>query len=216
MTIEQFHAAGHDVDRPTFDRLAAFLDQLLAENSKLNLTAIRDAQDAWVLHILDSLALRPLLLGRAAKRVVDLGTGGGVPGGPLACVLPEVQFRLIDGTRKKIDAVARIASSIGLTNVEPVWGRAEELAARPDHAAWADVIVARAVAKLPVLVPLAGALTRVGGACALMKSCVGLDAEVASAAKPAIRAGMRFCETRIYSLPNGHGQRAIVVYERER
>lgn len=214
MTIEQIHAAGFPVDEEQFSRLYSFVERLLDENSRINLTAIRTVELAWPLHILDCLAIGPLISKLNARRVVDLGTGGGVPGIPLACVLPDVQFCLIDATRKKIDAVARIIEPLRLSNVKLMWGRAEALAKTPSLHAANDLVVARAVAKLPELAPLAASFLRAGGHCAFMKSTLALDGEISDAKPAAQKANLMLCEVLRYSLPSPHGDRAIVVYQR--
>lgn len=78
-------------------------------------------------------------------RILDLGTGGGLPGIPLAIVLEDSTITLLDATRKKITAVEQIVSAIGLKNVRPVWGRAEECAAGPDFRASFEYVIVRAV-----------------------------------------------------------------------
>lgn len=197
-----------------YERLSSFLSRLLDENQHINLTAIRSAELAWPLHILDSLALWPFLKSVNAKRVIDLGTGGGVPGIPLACVAPNVQFLLMDATRKKIEAVRRIVEPLGLLNVELIWGRAETLARNPPYRGTADLVTARAVAKLSELTVLAAPFLKAGGHCGFMKSTIDLDAEIAVAQAKAAEAGLVHVRTHPYSLPSPHGTRAIVLYRR--
>ena len=79
--------------------------------------AIRDADKVWPLHICDSLAIAPLIESAGAKRIIDLGSGGGLPGIPLACADPSLQVTLLDSTRKKIAALERIIAGINLPNV---------------------------------------------------------------------------------------------------
>lgn len=214
MTPEQMSAAGFPVDRVVHERLARFVEHLLDENARLNLTAIRTAETVWPLHVCDSLALLPLLRERGAATVIDLGTGGGVPGIPLACAAPDLRFILIDATRKKIDAVRRIVAGLGLSNVEAVWSRAETLANEAPWRRAGDVVIARAVAKLPALVAYAAGLIRPGGSAVFMKSIAGLDDEIAAAAVAARGVGLRFSDVRRYALPAPHGDRALAIYQR--
>lgn len=215
MTREQLSACGFPVDANVHACLERFIERLLDENSRLNLTAIRTREGAWPLHICDSLALLSLLRERNAKTVLDLGTGGGVPGVPLACAAADVRFILIDATRKKVEAVRRIVTAIGVSNVETVWGRAEELGKGQPWRGCADVVVVRAVSKLPELVAHSAGFLRPGGWLACMKAIAGLDSEIASAQPASRRAGLRLVETRTYSLPTPHGERALAIYERE-
>lgn len=199
----------------TYHHLERFLDLLAEENQRLNLTAIRDPEEAWPLHICDSLAAWAILDGLGPKSVADLGTGGGLPGLPLACVAPEVQFTLIDATRKKADAVRRMASALGLENVEVVWGRAEELGRNADFRERYDGLVARAVGKLPLLVEQAAGLLRVGGSGVFYKSVHAAEDEARTATSAATACGMDLADIVSYALPGGHGERAFVVYAKE-
>ncbi len=215
MSIDEIHAAGFPVTAADHDRLSRFLSRLLDENHRINLTAIRSTELAWPLHILDSLAIWPFFDRLSVKRVVDLGTGGGVPGIPLACVAPHVHFLLVDATRKKIEAVRRIVEPLGLSNVELVWGRAETLGRSAAHCGSADFVIARAVAKLSELTVLAAPFLRGGGLCGFMKSTIDLEREIADAELSAAKAGLTLVETHRYSLTSPHGKRAIVVFRRQ-
>jgi 16S rRNA (guanine527-N7)-methyltransferase len=84
--------------------------------------------------------------------ILDLGTGGGLPGLPLKIARPDLQLTLLDSTQKKINVVNEIASSLKLEHVTSVWGRAEVLGRQPEHAAKFDLVVARAVAPLKDLI----------------------------------------------------------------
>jgi 16S rRNA (guanine527-N7)-methyltransferase len=125
-------------------------------NRKVNLTAVRDRDAMVTVHILDSLAARPLLHGTT---VLDIGTGAGFPGLPLAIVGPDRRFVLLDSINKKIQFVQHAAAVLGLTNVEAVKARAEDYA--PGYRF--DTVIARAVASLPQLLELAGHHVGEGG-----------------------------------------------------
>ena len=142
-----------------FSRL---LDELERWNRKVNLTAVRDREQMRTLHIADSLAARPLLEGR---RILDVGTGPGFPGLPLAIVEPEREFTLLDSNNKKIRFVEHVAALLGLDNVIAVKARAEDYA--PGHRF--DTVIARALASLPKLVDIAGHHVREGGVFVALK-----------------------------------------------
>ena len=129
-------------------QLEKLRDVILEWNEKINVTAIRDPQEFDRKNVQDSLAILPLPEYEGAKEVLDMGTGGGFPGIPLAILFPEVRFKLIDGTGKKIRVVNEVSSAIGLRNVEAVQLRGEEEQGR------FDFVVSRAVMPLPDLVKL--------------------------------------------------------------
>jgi 16S rRNA (guanine527-N7)-methyltransferase len=131
------------------EKFDVLLDELERWNRRVNLTAIRDRDEMMTAHIDDSLSARPLLRG---KRILDVGTGAGFPGLPLAIVEPNREFHLIDGNNKKIQFVQHVAGLLGLDNVTVVKARAEDYA--PGHRF--DTVIARALASLPKLVEIAG------------------------------------------------------------
>jgi 16S rRNA (guanine527-N7)-methyltransferase len=130
-------------------QLLALLDELERWNRKVNLTAIRDRDEMVTAHIEDSLSARPLLKG---GRILDVGTGAGFPGLPLAIVEPEREFHLIDSSNKKIQFVQHVVGLLGLDNVTAVKARGEDYAPGQRF----DTVIARALAALPKLVEIAG------------------------------------------------------------
>ena len=131
------------------EKFDALLDELERWNRRVNLTAVRDRAEMVTTHIDDSLSARPLLRG---ERILDVGTGAGFPGLPLAIVEPDRDFHLIDSNNKKIQFVQHVAGLLGLDNVTAVKARAEDYA--PGHRF--DTVIARALASLPKLVEIAG------------------------------------------------------------
>ncbi|MFM7432940.1 MAG: 16S rRNA (guanine(527)-N(7))-methyltransferase RsmG [Gammaproteobacteria bacterium] len=139
-------------------RLLALLDELARWNRSYNLTSITARAEMITHHLLDSLAVWPLLAG---ERIIDVGTGAGFPGLPLAIVAPTRHFTLLDSNGKKVRFVAHAARTLGLANVEPLHARAETYAPTKVF----DTVVARAFAPLGELVKqvagLCGPATRV-------------------------------------------------------
>ncbi len=130
-------------------KMAELLNELERWNRRVNLTAVRDPDEMVTAHILDSLVVRPFLEG---KRILDVGTGPGFPGLPLAIVEPERAFTLLDSNNKKIMFVQHAAGLLGLQNVEAVKARGEDYAPGQRF----DTVIARALAALPRLVEIAG------------------------------------------------------------
>jgi len=124
-----------------------FLKLFLDKNSQINLSSIRDEQ--WVLekHFIDSIMLNAEL--EFTWKVLDIWTWWWFPGIPLAITNPEVDFTLLDSTRKKIDTVNYFIDELGLSNARWIWWRAEELAKKDEYRKQFDLIVSRATAYLP-------------------------------------------------------------------
>ena len=127
----------------------AQLDNLYREwNARINVISRKDIDNLYEHHILHSLAIAKVINFRPTTQILDFGTGGGFPGIPLAILFPECQFRLIDGTGKKIRVAQEVCQAIGLTNCQPVHLRGE------DEKGKYDFVVSRAVMPLPDLVKI--------------------------------------------------------------
>ncbi len=123
------------------------LENLYKEwNAQINVISRKDIDELYVRHVLHSLAIAKVIAFLPESRVLDIGTGGGFPGIPLAILFPETKFVLCDSIAKKIKVVTEVHSSIGLSNVEAIWGRADQVPGR------FDFIVSRAVAPMNELV----------------------------------------------------------------
>ena len=146
---EGLDALGQQLDPVQQQKLLALLDELERWNKKFNLTAIRKRSDMLALHVFDSLVARPYLEG---TRILDIGTGAGFPGLPLAIAEPERQFVLLDSNNKKIQFVDHAVRSLALGNVTAVKARAEDFAPGERF----DTVIARAVAELATLATIAG------------------------------------------------------------
>ena len=149
--------------------LHRWCEAFLRLNTEINLSAARDFDTLWTRHVEDSLQLMNLPEVNAARSIVDLGTGGGFPGIPLAICRPETPVTLMDSVQKKLRAIESLAGECGVKNIEIVAGRAEDLAHDPGLRFHFDLVVARAVAPLPVWVELAAGFVRPGGHIVAMK-----------------------------------------------
>src|SRR4051812_27151367 len=137
---------GGEFEEGDVERLGLYLALLLETSRSVNLTATTDPGEAWVRHILDSLTLLSLLseLPEGAA-VIDVGSGGGLPGVPLAIVAPRLRFTLLEATGKKAEFLAAAVGRLGLGNVAVVNDRAEHAGHLPAHREQYDAVVARAV-----------------------------------------------------------------------
>lgn len=128
------------------ERFAKMYDLYSDWNSKINLISRKDIDSLFLRHILHSLAIAKVAGFRPGTRVLDVGTGGGFPGIPLAVMFPECDFTLVDSIGKKIMVVNDVAGKLGLTNVRGLKARAEEIDAK------FDFVVSRAVTEMPVFI----------------------------------------------------------------
>ena len=125
------------------------LDALYRDwNAKINVISRKDIDNLYEHHVLHSLAIAKTVSFRPDTKVLDFGTGGGFPGVPLAILFPETEFKLIDGTGKKIRVAQEVSNAIGLTNCHPEHLRGE------DEKGHYDFVVSRAVMPLPDLVKI--------------------------------------------------------------
>ena len=129
-------------------QFAALFDPYKDWNEKINVISRKDIDNLYLHHVLHSLAIAKAVSFRPGTRILDFGTGGGFPGIPLAILFPETQFKMIDGTGKKIRVVNEVATAIGLENVEAVHLRGEEEKGKYDF------VVSRAVMPLPDLMKI--------------------------------------------------------------
>lgn len=132
-------------------------------NQSVNMTSIIDPDEFEIKHFVDSLLASTYPGYLSGNRIIDVGTGAGFPGIPLALCFPEKQFTLLDSLNKRIKILDEIIIYLGLHNVTAVHGRAEDLAMRKDHREQYDVCLSRAVANLPVLSEYCLPFVRVGG-----------------------------------------------------
>ncbi len=187
------------------DKLLYFSDLLLEKNKVMNLTAVTAPCEVVTRHFLDCAALAPYL--ETGKTVLDVGTGAGFPGLPLAVLCPDVQFTLLDAQRKRIDFLNEVIAALELKNCTAVHARAEEFAA--EHRAAFDVAVSRAVAELRVLCELALPMVQTGGAFYAMKAADCLD-EIGSAANAFAILGAPSAELLRYTVPHDGVERVLI------
>lgn len=153
--------------------LLSYMERILERNRQVNLTAITGQEKFIEKHLVDSLdCARAEGFSRAAT-VIDVGTGGGFPGVPLAVAFPEKSFTLVDSLQKRVRIVDELCRELGIANVRAVHGRAEELARREVFRDRFDVCVSRAVAGMRTLCELCLPFVRPGG---VFIACKGAEA----------------------------------------
>ncbi len=191
-----------------------YLRELADWNSHTNLTAITTPDEVRLRHFLDSLSVVQAVPMRPGLRVIDVGTGAGFPGLPLKIVYPDIHATLVDATGKKVAFLAHVAETLGITQgIEPVHARAEEIGHMPGQRATYDVVLARAVARLPSLLEYLLPLAKVGGVCVAMKGKTAHE-EAIDAKKALAVLGGKLRDVVEVTLPGVEEAHYLVVVEK--
>lgn len=157
------HTLGIDLPGESVQRMLNYLQEIQTWNQKHNLTAIDDMDKMLSYHLLDCLAILPLVRGDSLG---DIGSGAGLPGIPLALAQPDLQVTLVESRAKKVSFLRHVINKIGATNIKAVQTRVEDF--QPETLF--DTITARALAPLHDLIPLARPLLKPDGRIVAMKS----------------------------------------------
>lgn len=192
--------------------LARFSALLLEKNKVMNLTAIREPDQAARLHMLDCAALLRCA-DFSGKTLIDVGTGAGFPGVPLKILVPSLSVTLADSLGKRVEWLGEAAGALGLSGVERRHARAEELALEPGFRDAFDFAVSRAVAPLPLLCELCLPFVKPGGRFLAMKG-PGCEAEMAQAAGGIARLGGRLRPSFDYRIPGTEVVHRVVAIEK--
>lgn len=210
-------------------RFEVYYRELEAWNKRFNLTAITGCEEIQRRHFVDSLTCLlafpsgassasipdevPLQWQAADLRCADVGTGAGFPGVPLKIVFPDMRLTLIEATAKKVAFLEHIVKALGLSQVEVLHARAEDVGRLPEHREQYDVVLARAVAHLAVLAEYCLPLCRLGGRFIAPK---GEDApeEIAASEEAIALLGGALVAAKPITLPDVPGQRYLVVIDK--
>jgi 16S rRNA (guanine527-N7)-methyltransferase len=196
---------GLEVPPSALALLERYADRLLAWNRKVNLTAITDPAEVAEKHLVDSLALLPELEG--ARSLLDIGSGAGLPGVPLACARPGLSVVCCDTVAKKVAFVKAVAAELGV-EVRGVVARVE---GRPDaeRLPLADLVVSRAFTDAERWLPLGKRYLAAGGRLVAM---LGRDADEGRVAALGVANGLRLVGLRKFSLPLSGAARAVARF----
>jgi 16S rRNA (guanine527-N7)-methyltransferase len=175
---------GLSLNSRQLEQFNVYYQELVDWNRRLNLTAITDYEGVQIKHFLDSLTVTLAWQQVIANlRLIDVGTGAGIPGLPLKILLPDIRLVLLDSTAKKAVFLHHLKQKLGLNDIEIIVGRAEEVAHETQYREKFDVVLSRAVASLPTLVELTLPFCTVGGSfIAQKKGTIDLELSRASQA----------------------------------
>ncbi len=189
-----------------------FLDELLRWNQRINLTSIRNRDEAIEKHLLDSLLLLPHL--HNAKQIIDMGSGGGLPGIPLAIALPTLQVVSIDSVGKKINFQKHIKRLLQLDNLTVVQSRMEDLELGALDRGKCDLIVSRAFSSLETSLYCALPWLKSGGRLLVMKGPEGRN-ELKTAEATIGSLGFTDPTILTYHLPFSQAERQLIVLRKQ-
>ena len=207
-----FHLTPHQVEQ-----FETYYQELIQWNKQINLTAIVDYEEVQTKHFLDSLTVALALEDgpplSASFRVIDVGSGAGMPGVPFKIIYPEVILVLLDSVGKKTNFLRHLIAKMGLNEVEVLTGRAEDLAREDEHREAYDLALSRAVAELPTLVELTLPFCRVGGVFVAQKK-EPIEDEIREAQKAIEILGGRLREVKRVKLKKLLEERLLIVVEK--
>lgn len=194
--------------------IEVYIKLLQNYNRRINLTAITDRGEIWRKHVLDSLLLFSAVEIPAAARVIDIGTGAGVPGLILKIYRTDLVMTLLESHNKKVAFLKEAVDNLGLQGIECLWGRAEEVGRQKGYRESFDLAVSRGLAEMNTLVEYSLPFVRLGGFMIAYKGPGG-EGELNAAARAIAILGGKQKKVWRGSLTGGQEERLIVIIQKE-
>lgn len=209
--INDLKEIGIELSDEQLEQFLTYYEMLIEKNKVMNLTAITDFDEVLEKHFEDSLSLIQAVDLEKSQAVIDLGTGAGFPGIPLKIAFPNLQITLADSLNKRILFLDDVIRELGLTGIDTVHGRAEDLAKNSDYREKFDLCVSRAVANLSTLSEYCLPFVKIGGKFISYKAgeC---DEEVAASKSSIFLLGGKISDIKKFEL--GESGRAFVIIDK--
>ena len=208
---EDFGLALSEMQLAQFTR---YYELLVEWNEKMNLTAITEAHEVAVKHMVDSLSAYDPALFNGTVSIIDVGTGAGFPGLPLKIFCPDAKLTLMDSLNKRVHFLQTVVDELGLEGVDCVHARAEEGARMKQYREQFDLAVSRAVARLPILCEYCLPYVKTGGIFLAMKGHA--EEEIGQAAKAIVTLGGTIEDVHEFQLPGTDMRRTILLIRKIR
>ena len=207
--IEELKNLGIEIDDTKLNQLEKYYELLVEWNEKMNLTGITKKEDVYLKHFYDSLTLVKIINLKEVETLCDIGTGAGFPGLVLKIVFPQLKITLVDSLNKRINFLNEVIKELNLKDIQTISSRIEEYGIRNREVY--DVVVARAVASLPMLLEYAIPLVKVNGYFIAMK---GTNEELELIKNVYGKLNISLEEEITFILPYENSNRALIKFRK--
>lgn len=202
-----------DLSDTQLEQFQIFYDYMIEMNQVMNLTSITEEDEVILKHFYDSMSVVKYYDFNQGENVIDVGTGAGFPGIPLAILLPEIQFTLMDSLNKRITFLKDVVEKCGLKNVECIHSRAEELAKDEKYREKYDICVSRAVANLSILLEYCIPFIKKGGKFISYKS-ISSEEELSASKNAQNKLCCKLKNNISFELPDTDNKRNFLIFEK--
>lgn len=196
------------------NKFSLYADLLVEWNEKINLTAIIDQEGIVIKHFLDSLSIARFIP-KEALTLLDVGTGAGFPGIPLKIVKEHLKVTLLDSLDKRVKFLSEVCNSLNLKDIISVHGRAEDFGIDKNYRERFDIVTARAVATLPVLLEYCMPFVKMGGLFIAMKGPDAVE-EIKESQKALDILGGVIDTVKFFTLPHSDNERCVITIKKSR